>query len=93
MINRTKMRCRQGQTANKNCFNFASQNFCSFPILEVLVIAKEEMRHTTDKHNIENKASNHVFGKCIFSGCNDSCMGTEIRWLFRRHMICNTIGD
>ena len=68
------------------------------------MIAEEEMRHdsygllqrcndVTKIKKAENKASNHMFGKRIFSRCDDSCMGIEIRLLHGRHMICIAIGD
>ena len=67
------------------------------------MITKEEMRHdsyglvqccksVTKFKQAENKASNHMFRKCIFNRCDDSCMGTEIRLMLGRHMIRNAIG-
>jgi len=64
-------------------------------ILEIFVIAKEEMRResyamvqrcigVTKFKQAENKASNHVFGTYIFSRCDDSCLGTGIRLLIGR---------
>jgi len=41
----------------------------------------------------EKKAFKHVFGKWIFSGCHESCMGTEIRLQFGRHIIRFALGD
>jgi len=35
----------------------------------------------TEFKQVENKASNHSYGKWIFSRCGDSGMGTEIRLL------------
>jgi len=35
----------------------------------------------TELKQAENKAFNHVFGKCIFHWCDNSCMGTENRLL------------
>ena len=37
--------------------------------------------------------SNHVFGKCIFSRCDKSCMGTKIHLLHGRHIIRFATGD
>jgi len=31
----------------------------------------------------ENNAFNHMFGKCICSTCDESCMGTEIHFTAR----------
>jgi len=41
----------------------------------------------------DNEASNHAFGKHIFSWCDDSCVGTEICLLPGRCMIRNVVRD
>jgi len=40
----------------------------------------------------DNKTSSHVFGKCVFSRCDESFMGTDVCFLFGRHTISNAIG-
>jgi len=58
-----------------------------------MVIVTEKLRHDsygllqrssgiTKFKQAENKASFHLFGKCIFSRCDESRMGTEICLLF-----------
>jgi len=44
-------------------------------------------------HGIENKASKNVLWKRILSRCRESCMGTEIRLQFERHIIRIALAD
>jgi len=47
----------------------------------------------TKSKQAENKASDRVFGKFIFSRCDDSCAGTEIPLQLGRQKIRNALGD
>jgi len=85
----------------KMVYHLHIKHFLFSHTMVISVIANEEMHHdsyrllqrgndVTEFDQAENNASNHVFGKCSFSRCDNSCMGTGIRLLSG---VRNEIGD